>query len=204
MHGSPWSVFEHAPVGNRKFSHLWVGVDGRVEQYAPLGGKSWAQGVGNAGYWSVETDGLPHEPLTDAQLDALAAWHVFCGAVDTIADAPGRRGIGTHQMGGAAWGDGRSPHTCPDPAMGLPGPRSRQRGEILRRAKLLRTGGTTVTPDDIDDIANAFLAKLAGWIPPATGDIPPINWQTLITRDHKRLKQIEDLLTDEATPPKKG
>jgi hypothetical protein len=50
---------------------------------------------------------------------------------------PCERGYGIHWMGGAAWGG----HTCPDPAPGWEGPRSRQRPEIIRRAKILRAHG---------------------------------------------------------------
>src|SRR4051794_912873 len=83
--GSPWPTFEHAPAGSRRFSHLWVAKSGAIEQYAPLDQKSWAQAAGNPWWWSVETEGVPSEPLTDQQLAALAAWHVWCGAVDRVA-----------------------------------------------------------------------------------------------------------------------
>ena len=179
-YGSPWATFQYAPDGARKFSHLWIAQSGAVEQYAPLSHDSWAQAGGNASYWSCETEGMPAGSLTDAQLDALAAWHAWCGADDLIADAPGQRGVGTHQMGGADWGN----HTCPDPAMGLPGPRSRQRPEIIRRA----TGAATVTPAEIDAVASAVLAKFAGWAPPGTGDAS--NWQTVEGRDYTMLGAI--------------
>lgn len=145
-YGSPWGTFERATSPNRRFSHLWVAKTGAVEQYAPLTSKSWAQAAGNPWWWSVETEGLPTEPLTDAQIDALAAWHVWCGAVDrvagpedTIGGAPGR-GIVTHQDGGVAWGN----HTCPGPI------RAGQRPEILRRAALIRGGSMPkFTPADL-------------------------------------------------------
>lgn len=143
MRGSPWGVFEHAPVGRRKFSHLWVSRVGLVEQYAPLTGKSWAQATGNGSYLSVETDGHPDEPLTDAQLDVLAAWHVWCGATDQIAEAPGQMGIGTHEMGGNAWGN----HACPGHV------RSAQRAEIITRARALRSADVALTDAEITAIA---------------------------------------------------
>ena len=146
--GSPWRTFEDAPAGNRRFSHLWIAKDGSAEQYAPLSHDSWAQANGNDSYWSVEFEGFPDEPLTDAQMNTAATLHVWLGVANLIANTPGQRGIGTHQMGGGAWGG----HTCPDPAMGLPGPRSRQRGEIIRRA----ISGGTVTHDPLDttDLTN--------------------------------------------------
>jgi hypothetical protein len=145
--GSPWGTFEYATSPHRRFSHLWFARDGRVEQYAPLSAKSWAQAGGNPWWWSCETEGVPSEPLTDAQIDALAAWHVWCGAVDRIAgpedtlgNAPGR-GIGTHQMGGADWGG----HSCPGRI------RDAQRAEIIRRAQALRAhGGDDMALSDTD------------------------------------------------------
>jgi Putative peptidoglycan binding domain len=126
--GSPFGTFEHAPVGDRKFSHLWVDKGGRVEEYTRLDMESWAQSAGNATYWSVETEGFPDEPLTSDQLDTLAAWHVYSGVPDVVVDRVGGRGIGTHVMGGAAWGN----HSCPGIV------RAAQRPEIIRRARILR------------------------------------------------------------------
>ena len=146
MTGSPHAVFAGSKSPNRRFSHLWVGRDGRVEQYAPLTHQSWAQGAGNGTYWSVETDGQPGDPLTDAQLDALTAWHVWCGAADLVASGPGSPGIGTHYMGGQPWGA----HSCPDPqGREGKGPRSQQRTQIIARARALRAqqGGARVAAE---------------------------------------------------------
>jgi hypothetical protein len=125
--GSPWEMFERARRPNRRFSHLWISKSGRVEQYAGLDRASWAQAGGNRTYLSVETEGMPAEPLTDRQLDALARWHRWSGTADRLALMPGQRGIGTHSMGGAPWGG----HACPGPV------RAAQRTEILRRARAL-------------------------------------------------------------------
>lgn len=133
--GSPWGTFERAPAGSRRFSHLWISKTGQIEQYQRLDYESWAQSGGNGKYWSVETEGFPTEPLTDAQLNALAAWHVKSGTVDAVVNRVGARGIGTHVMGGAAWGN----HSCP----GLI--RASQRGEILERARVIR-GLAPATP----------------------------------------------------------
>ena len=149
--GDPWLTFENAVAPDRRFSHLWFARDGHVEQYQRLSEDSWAQVAGNGSYWSAETEGMPTEPLTDAQLDALAAWHVWSGTVDQLAQAPGQRGIGTHQMGGAAWGG----HACPGAI------RAGQRPEILRRAVLLRQGGAVpvdLTPAAEMAVANQVLA----------------------------------------------
>lgn len=125
--GSPHGLFQRAKKPNRRFSHLWVAKNGTVEQYQRLDRQSWAQAAGNSSYLSVETEGMPGEPLTGPQLNSLARWHAWSGTADTIATRPGQRGIGTHEMGGAAWGG----HACPGKI------RSGQRGEIIRRAQAL-------------------------------------------------------------------
>lgn len=155
-YGDPYWTFENAVSPNRRFSHLWVGRDGTVRQYQRLSEDSWAQGAGNGwtpgtGYWAVETEGYPTEPLTDAQIEALAQWHVWCGAADYVAATPGDRGIGTHQMGGAAWGG----HQCPGPI------RAGQRSAIIARAQQIR-GGDVVTPADIKAIAAEVVQELTG------------------------------------------
>lgn len=131
FNGSPFNGFNNAPAGDRKFSHGWVAKSGVFEQYAPFSYQSWAQESGNATYWSIETEGLVNEPLTAAQIATLGRIHRFLGAADGIATKPGQRGIGTHFMGGAAWGG----HSCPDPAPGGQGPRSHQRAAIIAASK---------------------------------------------------------------------
>ena len=126
--GSLYHYFNGLTSPNRKFSHLWVGRNGRIEQYGDLSYKSWAQVAGNGAWWSVETEGFATEPLTDAQIAALAAWHVWCGASDTLAYSPRGYGIGTHSMGGAAWGG----HECPGEI------RAAQRAQIICAAQALR------------------------------------------------------------------
>jgi hypothetical protein len=124
--GSPWSMFEHAPDGDRKFSSFWVSKSGTVEQYTETDGISWAQEAGNPDYRSTETEGLPSEPLTAPQIVSLGRLHAFLECPDELASKPGERGIGTHYMGGVAWGN----HSCPDPVPGA-GPRSHQRSAII-------------------------------------------------------------------------
>lgn len=128
--GSPFGTFQSARSPNRRFSHLWIAKDGHVEQYQKLDRASWAQSSGNTAWWSVETEGFEDEPLTEAQLRALAAWHVWCGAPDKIAASPSRRGIGTHKMGGIDWGG----HECPGKI------RAGQRRQIIDYAAAIRRG----------------------------------------------------------------
>lgn len=152
--GSPFQTFLTAKSPTRRFSHLWFAKDGRVEQYGPFDYKSWAQGTGNGLYLSCETEGVPTEPLTAAQVASLAAFHVWAGFPDTLASAPGQPGIGTHYMGGADWGG----HTCPDPDPPGRGPRSHQRAAILTAAAAIRAGkppedDMPLTDAEKDDIA---------------------------------------------------
>lgn len=126
--GSPFNTFQNAVSPNRRFSNLWVGKDGTVEQYTHPGMKPWAQAAGNPLYVAVETEGFPEEPLTDAQILSLAKIHNDLGAPDSIADAVGQVGVGTHVMGGAAWGN----HSCPGTV------RAGQRPAVIAKAKSLR------------------------------------------------------------------
>lgn len=144
----PYEVFRTAQRPDRRFSNWWVSKSGRVVQYVPAWAVSWAMGEGNPRYWSVETEGFPSERLTGAQLDALAALHVWLQVQDAVAVRPGDRGIGTHGMGGAAWGN----HP------GCPGPiRAGQRAEILRRAVALRSHHQEDDMPTAKEVAQALL-----------------------------------------------
>jgi hypothetical protein len=149
--GSPFVTFRDAPKGNRRFSHFWVSKTGVIEQYAETSNRSWAQAAGNPLYWAVETEGFPTEPLTPEQVAALARIHTFLGTPDTLASKPGDRGIGTHYMGGAAWGG----HTCPDPTPGA-GPRSQQRADIIAAAQGV---DVPLTDSEIAAIATEVLTR---------------------------------------------
>jgi hypothetical protein len=137
--GSPFGTFAGAKSPRRRFSHVWIAKDGDVEQYGPFSHKSWANGNGNGTYYSAETEGVPTEPLTDAQLQRLAEFHVFTRTADRIAGGVGERGIVCHYQGGADWGG----HSCPDPDPGGQGPRSHQRADILARAARIKNPNPT-------------------------------------------------------------
>jgi len=137
--GDPVNVFRSSVKPDRKFSHLWVSRLGLVTQYQDLDQECWAQGAGNAHWWGVETEGRPDEPLTDAQLDALAAFHVWCGAPDVLAETPDETGIGWHGMGGIPWGHPECPGDI----------RRQQRYEIIRRAQILRGEDTMPTVEEL-------------------------------------------------------
>lgn len=128
--GSPYDMFNRNVVGERKFSTGWVGKNGRVELYGSLFRESWAQVAGNTSYWSFETEGFTTEPLTNPQLWALARIHAALQIAagqdyNHLANHPGEHGIGTHSMGGAAWGG----HACPGTI------RAAQRQLIIDRSK---------------------------------------------------------------------
>lgn len=116
--------------GNHNMScHFEVYKDGSAEQYLDTEDSSWAQEAGNATYMSIETEGYPNEPLTDAQVkkcaEIVAALHKEYGFPLHLANTPGERGLGWHGMGGQAWGN----HP------GCPGDkRKAQRADILAQA----------------------------------------------------------------------
>lgn len=126
---------EFVNIANQASSTLWVAKTGDLEQYVDGDDVAWAEAAGNRTYDSVETEGLPTEPLTPAQITTLAdvyrQGHDYYGWPYKLAESPGDMGFGWHGMGGAAWGG----HVfCPGEL------RKAQRGEILARAQ-----GTSTT-----------------------------------------------------------
>lgn len=105
---SPYGWF-NAPRAQAS-STWWAGKKGEREQYGnPDSDKFWAQADGNRTYHSCETEGLPAESLTAAQIESVAvafAWGVerYGWKPQTI-DTPGQSGLGWHGMGGARWGN---------------------------------------------------------------------------------------------------
>lgn len=133
----------------------WSGTvkDGqaRIHQFGPVNGwMAWHCADGNNMWFGIETEdgGNPSHPLTDAQLTAVAqivealSAHGKWGFPLEVTNHTNGHGLGAHFMGGAAWGG----HTCPDNPPGGQGPRSHQRGEIIRRAKILREHGQFPAP----------------------------------------------------------
>ena len=163
---SPWGWFSVA--AHQASSTFWVSKSGLVEQYMEAGtDKSWAQAAGNGLYDSAETEGLDSEPLTPAQIAALAAlcaWeHTTFGMPLVAIDTPGASGFGWHGMGGVAWGN----HP------GCPGDiRKAQRAQILGVAPVSNTtttGGaiptapgalTATTPQEADVTIDELVSVL--------------------------------------------
>lgn len=116
-------------------SHLWVSAKGDLEQYVPFGTDAWAEMSGNGRYVSVETEGMPTEPLTLPQATVLAqliAWgHEKLGWALELVDH-GARGITTHA---------HYPSGIPDPSWGghpCPGAvRTAQLPWVLKVAKVM-------------------------------------------------------------------
>lgn len=114
---------------NQASSTWWVSKAGLLEQYVDSDLAAWTEAAGNYTWDSVETEGVPGEALTAAQITTLArlyAWGVAQYAWPlTLAETPAQRGFGWHGMGGSAWGG----HT------GCPGDlRKAQRQQILTLA----------------------------------------------------------------------
>lgn len=109
-------------------SHLWLSKAGEFEQYVPFDRKAWAQVGGNPFWISVECEGRDTEDYTPIQVQRLAELYAW-GMREfrwpaAITDSPDGYGIGTHRMGGAAWGN----HSCPGNI------RAGRRGDILAAA----------------------------------------------------------------------
>lgn len=124
------SLYDWIAGGHDMSCHFQIARDGHIEQYVDTNNGAWCQGDGNWDWISIETQGYPTEPLTDAQINAAARimrWlHDLYGIPLQISDSVNVRGLGWHGMGGEAWGghDG-----CPGDL------RKAQRVEIVLRAK---------------------------------------------------------------------
>ncbi|MET9418189.1 peptidoglycan recognition family protein [Streptomyces klenkii] len=130
------SLFEWFSNPSAKVSaHFWVSQTGEIEQYVSAHDQAWAQRDGNAEWASVETSGFAAQPLTPAQVEAVARIYQW-GAREhgwalKLADHPQDTGLGTHAMGGSGWGL----HECPGPS------RSAQREAIMARVLADRHSG---------------------------------------------------------------
>jgi hypothetical protein len=113
--GTSDSFFAEGPPGNPKYvtPNFQVYKDGSIHQYLPFNWQPWCQIAGNYHYAAIETAGLHSEALTEAQCRSighiLAYYAREMHMALALANAPGQKGLGTHAMGGAAWGG----HPCP-------------------------------------------------------------------------------------------
>lgn len=144
-----------SPVGSRGTSIDWYAAgggsdsvcptwqvypDGETWQLLPANVQPWCQAAGNSWGLAIETGGNHAEPLTGKAVAAAAAimrWvHDEWGIPLQVTDHPSRPGLGTHKMGGQAWGG----HPCPGTI------RAAQRQQILDIAQ----GGGMAQLDDDD------------------------------------------------------
>ncbi|MFF1702614.1 N-acetylmuramoyl-L-alanine amidase [Streptomyces sp. NPDC058252] len=128
---SPFGWFNNP--ASQASSDFWVGKDGTIEQYVNTGTDyAWAQAAGNPYYASVETEGHPSEPLTDAQIEGVAqiyAWgHGQFAWPLVVVDSTTAHGLTYHGVGATAWGGHPA---CPGDL------RKKQRGAIIARAAAL-------------------------------------------------------------------
>lgn len=142
--GDPYNWWTNRTNPHVASAHLQIMKTGQLKQYVPLDRVAWAEVAGNGEWHSVETEGFPTEPLTGPQFDTFArllAWgHTSPWAWPLqVCDDPAGHGLGTHEMGGAAWGG----HACPGPI------RAGQRPALLARAQQLLTPPSTVQEDDM-------------------------------------------------------
>lgn len=126
-------------------------ASGGIHQYLPFNWQPWCQADGNYHYAAIETAGMPDEPLTQYQLEAiasiLAVYHDEMGMPLQLANSAGQPGFGIHSMGGQAWGG----HTCPGTI------RANQRQAILDLVEGDSMAGITL--DDIRQIVREELHK---------------------------------------------
>lgn len=113
-------------------AHFGIGNDGRIDQWVDTDDKAWAEAFYNPRAYSIETEGGPDTPLTNAQVESFARLFTWLANLDgipfQITDDPNGRGLITHgdlgSLGGSHFG-------CPGDQ------RKAQRGAILDRARQL-------------------------------------------------------------------
>src|SRR5690242_750853 len=138
-------LFTPGKLGDGNSAHFGTAQDGTVIQWVPLGVAAEHAIVANDHWYAVENadDGNPNNPYTDAQLSRVAQILELTSRPEhgrfalQVTDSPNKEGLGTHNMGGAAWGG----HSCPDADNHPNRTRSQARTEIVRRAKIIRQHG---------------------------------------------------------------
>lgn len=167
-----WFTNPAAPTAS---SHFQLMKTGELIQGVPMDTVAWCQVAGSSTWHSIETEGWPNEPLTEAALDKLARLYAWgnrnCGWALQQADSPDGYGLGTHEMGGQAWGG----HACPGPA------RSAQRGEVLRRAATY-AGGVVQGPTGLTTVAKGY------------PDLPTIDLNAALLMSHPHVRTLQGLL----------
>lgn len=181
--GSLYGWFDNA--ASKVSSHLWLSRSGEFEQYVPFDQKAWCQGAGNPYWISCECEGFPSEDYTPIQVTRLAelyAWGVreFGWRLE-ITDSPDGYGLGTHRMGGAAWGG----HACPGDI------RADRRGDILAAARRILHPTPPAAPaaPEVDDMPSPSQWTADDWkafaknVGPAVADHLAGQMRQLVTAD---------------------
>ena len=126
-------------------AHFGIAQDGKIIQWVNIrGGIAWHVAAGNSSWYGIEhaDNGKPANLLTEAQINAsaqlveLLSRHSVGRFALQVSNSTDTEGYGTHSMGGAAWGG----HACPGST------RAAQRGEVIRRAKIIRQTGQYPPP----------------------------------------------------------
>lgn len=129
-------------------AHFGVSKDGHIVQWVDTADEAWAQAAGNPDWYSVETEGVDTEPLTPAQVVAVARLLLWLRSLDhfplQVTDDVNGQGLTSHRCGGKAWGG----HSCPGDQ------RHAQRADIVALAKQLeqpaRPAGPVVHAEEAD------------------------------------------------------
>lgn len=137
----PGTDAEFMNPGFQASAHFGIAQDGSAIQWVRINGaRAWAEEAGNSSWYSVEMadDGNPNIPYTEAQLQRAGQLAELLSRVGNfplqVTNSTSGEGLGTHNMGGAAWGG----HSCPDEPPNHV--RSNQRQAIINIAKQIRSG----------------------------------------------------------------
>lgn len=141
-------------------SHFVVARDGRIAQMVDTADRAWCQRAGNPDWLSIENEGWPSTPLTDAQMVAsatlLAECHDRHGTPIALAPAPTGLGLAWHSLGaehGVDWGH----PDCPGPII------KAQLPTIVAWAAIVHNGGKVMSMVSDPDFL-ALIYRVAGVI----------------------------------------
>lgn len=167
--------------GSNMSCHFQVSQTGGIEQYVDTLYSAWCQQNGNDDWLSIETEGYPQDPLTEAQVQACARIMAYCHAEHGIplqlTDSPSGTGFGWHGMGGTAWGNHPG---CPGEA------RKAQRTQILAIA----AGGEE---EDMNPAQEAKLDEVLAISRTARRDGDTAKWPYYFTPAEATLTAVQQL-----------
>jgi hypothetical protein len=101
-YGSLWGFFGNP--ASEVSAHFWIARSGTVEQYVDTSTVAWHAMHLNGAYCGIEFEGMPTDPITDAQVTSggavLAEGHARHGWPLVLVDAAYEPGFGYHRMQG--------------------------------------------------------------------------------------------------------